>query len=175
MPEHHSDSSYALPNSVLSGGMTHVGAATSMTDDISQRASDLGITVQEAKDLQEGDVKVLFHPASGKPYEIITADVYQRRAEVAKDFPWLDPEPWRRSFGTRDNFELAEFVLDAALNDNLTNRLFKIIERVRQGISDLTYTSARELNNAWAVATAGETQVRRSTYRTRYRQTQFTV
>ena len=70
---------------------------------------------------------------------------------------------------------LSEFVLDAALNDNLTNRLFKIIERVRQGISDLTYTSARELNNAWAVATAGETQVRRATYRTRYIHIQFTV
>ena len=95
VPEHH-DSSYAVPNSVLSGGMTHTGAATSVTDDINQQANDLGITVQEAQDLEEGDVKVLFHLASGKPYEIITADVYQRRAEIAKDFPWLDPEPWRR-------------------------------------------------------------------------------
>ena len=62
-------------------------------------------------------------------------------------------------FETRDDFELAEFILEAALNEDLTTRLFKIINRIWDGSSDLTYRSSRELNDIWQLASATDIPV----------------
>ena len=70
----------------------------------------------------------------------------------------VDPKPWR-GFKTRDDFELAEFALDAGLNEGLVNRLFKIISRVCSGESRLTFSSYRDLNDAWSVAEEMEVPV----------------
>ena len=40
--------------------------------EIAQMAQTFGITVEEAMMLQEDDIKIEYHPNSGKPYEILS-------------------------------------------------------------------------------------------------------
>ena len=123
-----------------------------------KHAERLEITIEDVERLQKGDVKVVYHSSSGKPYEIISQRAYQEKVKKLQQ-PELNREPWRDIFDNKDNFELAELVLDVALNDSLTDRLFKIIGRICDGTLQLTYTLSRELNEVWNLASSLDTPV----------------
>lgn len=73
---------------------------------------------------------------------------------------FLDPQPWERpGFGTLDNFVFAEFALDAELNDRQVKAILDLINRVREGISTLTFTSNAQLKAAWATASHSQAMV----------------
>lgn len=112
-----------------------------------EHATRLEVTVADAAKLQEKDIKVVYHPSSGKPYEIIFQRAYQKKVKAAQEAE-LNREPWHEIFGNQNNFELAEFALEASLNEDLTNKLFKIIGCIHDRTSQLTYTSACQLNKA---------------------------
>ena len=126
---------------------------------IYQRASGLGLTVIEAAELEVGDVKCVYHPASGKQYEVISAETFQT-SEPAADQELL-VETWpHRGFDTRDDFELAEFMLDARLNTKLSHRLFQILNKALDGESSISLRGVDQLNAAWEIAGKSEEQVR---------------
>lgn len=103
--------------------------------------------------LQPGDVRFEYHPHSGRPTVIKSLDDYlEQRTAKPED---LDPQPWRH-FDTLDNFEFAEWALDAELNERQVNKILKMIDRVRAGVSQLSFTSSGDLTRAWAVASETE-------------------
>lgn len=125
--------------------------------DFTQRAAQLGVTFEEARNLREGDIKVEYHPASGKRYQILSHSAYNKEQEQI-DASATEKTPWR-GFSTRDDFELAEFVLEAGLNEALVRRLLKIIDRVREGESELTVNSYKDITEGWAAVAECETPV----------------
>ena len=128
------------------------------TYEVYERARAFGISAREFATLQVGDVKCVYHPHSGKPYKIIPVADHQsvnpslERERIKKTHP-------HRGFHTRDDFELAEFVLDAALNTKLVRRLFTIFNKALDGKSAVTMRSAAELDDAWKVAATSEVPV----------------
>ena len=101
---------------------------------------------------------MIYHLSSSKPYEIISQRAYQEKVKKPQQ-PELNCEPWHDIFDNKDNFELAELILNAALNDNLINRLFKIIGHIHDRTSQLIYTSSCKLNEAWNLASSLDTPV----------------
>ena len=138
--------------------MADLPPPSTASEEVWKRAERLEITIEDAERLQEGDVKVVYHPSSGKPYEIISQRAYQEKVKKPQQ-PELNREPWRDIFDNKDNFELAELILNAALNDNLINRLFKIIGHIHDRTSQLIYTSSCKLNEAWNLASSLDTPV----------------
>ena len=60
-------------------------------------------------------------------------------------------EPWK-PFRSHVDFEFAEFALDAALNKKQTDRLIKLVHRVRQQEDNFTLASHAELSDIWREA-----------------------
>lgn len=127
-------------------------------EDTLSRAARLGLTVEEVENLCEGDIKVEYHPKSGKPYEIVSSEEWYRREEKESYFD-VDTDPWA-PFENRDDFDFAEFALDAGLNKKLVKRLFHILGCVKAGMSKLSFTCYDDLKTAWDVASETETRVR---------------
>lgn len=107
-----------------------------------------------------GDIKIEYHPHSKLPPAIMHFDDYLQslNQESGED---LDHEPWAL-FGTQDNFEFAEWALEAELNQGQVETILKIIGRVRDGISKLNITSYEKLAATWRVASVAHPQVNMS-------------
>ena len=90
---------------------------------------------------------MIYHLSSSKPYEIISQRAYQEKVKKPQQ-PELNCEPWHDIFDNKDNFELAELVLNAMLNDSLTDRLFKIIGCIYNRTLQLIYILFYRLNEA---------------------------
>ena len=130
-------------------------------------ANRLGITVAEAQQLREGDVMQRFHPSSGRPYKIIPGEVYAAGEEISFTEPDHDHPPivglssdiLHRGFKTRDDFELAKFMLDAGLNGPLKERLLDIIHKAQRNELDVTISSLADLDRSWEIAMLHEVPV----------------
>ena len=152
------DEDYLTGQSLAQGIVPDCAAALDVLEDVCERAARSGITIEDADRLEEGDIKVEYHSNSDRAYRIIPHLLYQHPAKGSPGTQ-VEREPWREICETQDNFKLAEFILEAALNEDLTTRLFKIINRIRDGSSDLTYRSSHELNDIWKLASATDIPV----------------
>ena len=76
------------------------------SEEVWKHTERLEITIEDTERLQEGDVKVVYHPSSSKPYEIISQRAYQEKVKKPQQ-PELNCEPWRDIFDNKDNFDLA--------------------------------------------------------------------
>lgn len=116
--------------------------------------------VHEIEDLdpQVGDIRIEYHPHSKQPTIIKNLEDYFGDQDQAVSEEDIDLEPWR-DFGTRDNFEFAEWALEAELNQRQIEKVFTFINRLRSGVSDLTLRSYQELADAWAIASESQPAV----------------
>lgn len=76
---------------------------------------------------QLNDIKVEYHPRSGRQPQFFSFDEYKSNFQDldSVDIP-VDPEPWK-PFRSRLDFELAELILDTHMNKNQTNELISLI------------------------------------------------
>ncbi|KAK0436805.1 uncharacterized protein EV420DRAFT_1281073 [Desarmillaria tabescens] len=70
---------------------------------------------------------MIFHPSSGKATIIDHFDQYRSRAADQHIDPPIDQCPWR-PFSSRRDFDIAEFVLDAALSERQMDKFFKLLK-----------------------------------------------
>jgi len=105
------------------------------------------------------DIKVEFHPHSGKPTQIFSFDNFTRLASHSDPVVQIQEEnrpntrrpPWH-PFTTRTDFELAELMLDAHLNENQCNTLLKIVNSVAPQSKELTISTTQHLSSTWDFA-----------------------
>lgn len=52
-------------------------------------------------------------------------------------------------FETRGDFEFAEIIHEARMSQTLTERLLKLINNIRSGEAELTFSSQKDVQRAW--------------------------
>ncbi|KAI0055128.1 hypothetical protein BV25DRAFT_1816053 [Artomyces pyxidatus] len=94
---------------------------------------------------QQDDIKVEYHPSSGRPTKIHRFEDFKRQASAKPPAPDSE-EPWL-PFRSREDFEFAEIALDAALNQRQTDALISFIHRCvkRQHSESFTLSNHAEM------------------------------
>ena len=70
----------------------------------------------------------------------------------------IDDLPWR-PFTTRLDFEMAEFILDASLNNQMMDRLISLVERCTSGAEKFTIRDHKQLTKYWDLASSKSVKV----------------
>jgi hypothetical protein len=108
------------------------------------------------------DIRTEYHPNSGRA----TVTTRVEDGSAAPHTPMLPPEdePWWPSFKSREEFELAEILLETSMNTTLMDRLLKLIQSCISGKGKLTFTNHKEVQAAWDRAAQQLPPVRTSHY-----------
>src|ERR1700749_4596513 len=95
-----------------------------------------------------GDIVVEYHPRSGRHSHTFTAEQYKQLlgdppdpTEPPDDEPWLP-------FNSREDFEFAELVHDAALNRNQIEKLIQLIQRCQDTPGSFTFKKYDDLKES---------------------------
>jgi hypothetical protein len=103
--------------------------------------------------LQLDDIKVEYHPKSGKQEKVFRFHQYTDLCPGLSVPP--DKEPWK-PFHTCLDFEVAELLLDARMNKKQTSRLLSLIHRCIKDPESFTLSNSDELDKVWAHAQASK-------------------
>lgn len=103
-------------------------------------------------------IKVRFHPHTNIPDQIYSFDDYSAEPTPLNG-PQFEPRidttdkaaPWY-PFNTRNDFELAELMVDAHLNNAQVKKLLSIIGKVAEDGSSFTLVDLKDLHARWEVA-----------------------
>ena len=98
-------------------------------------------------DLHLDDIKIEFHPNSGKPAQIFHFDEYTSSSKTSLNNP-IDSEPWK-PLQSRLDFEIAELMLDTHMNRSQTNRLLSVIHQCIKTPAEFTLENSTDLENVW--------------------------
>ena len=95
-----------------------------------------------------------------------TSPVHKRYDDFNRAPPPINPAklsktPWH-PFKSREDFEFAEFVLKAALNQGEVDALLALIDRVSGGRSTLSFRTYGDLKDTWDAASRAAPAVRLS-------------
>ncbi|EDQ99267.1 uncharacterized protein LACBIDRAFT_335192 [Laccaria bicolor S238N-H82] len=101
------------------------------------------------------DIKVEYHPQSGKPTHVYHFEDYTTSSEGTANMP-VDPEPWR-PFRSRLDFEIAELILNTHMNKSQTNQLLSLIHQCIQRPSEFTLENSTDLECVWENARMART------------------
>ncbi|KAI0030092.1 hypothetical protein K488DRAFT_54986 [Vararia minispora EC-137] len=96
---------------------------------------------------QLDDIRTEYHPRSGRDTETVHFDDYGRKQTLSEPVPAA--KPWKPSFKTREDFELAEIMLEACVNETLTDRLLKIFQSCAEDRGKVTFRSYSDVKQAW--------------------------
>ncbi|KAJ7592183.1 hypothetical protein C8J56DRAFT_780865, partial [Mycena floridula] len=116
---------------------------------------------------QLDDIKVEFHPASGKGTKLYRFHEYgisqdAGPSEESATNPW---EPFRTHF----DFEVAELAMLAQMNKTTTQTLFALIHRAAAGYDKFTIANYDELTALWKLASTKRTQFQKAEVKTMYK------
>jgi len=95
----------------------------------------------------DGDIKIEYHPHSGKGTRILSPDEYRESLDNGSEPTPPSDEPWL-PFCSREDFEFTEFVHDAALNQKQINRLIKLIRTCQKEPSRFTFNNFKDMRAA---------------------------
>jgi len=111
------------------------------------RLTESGTQVPKA-----GDITIEYHPHSKKATHIFNPEEYKASlADNSEPTKPPDDEPWR-PFHTREDFEFAELVHDAALNQPQIEKFIKLIQRCQEAPGSLTFSKYSDLKDSLEAA-----------------------
>ncbi|KAG0707969.1 hypothetical protein DFH29DRAFT_979579 [Suillus ampliporus] len=96
----------------------------------------------------EDDIKVEHHPNSGIKTKVYAFEEFQRRPVAATSDPPPNKKPWL-PFKSQLEFEVAQIALEAALNNEQTDRLIKICRRCAIGKDKFTFENHKDIHKKW--------------------------
>ncbi|KAI0374197.1 hypothetical protein BV20DRAFT_1041702 [Pilatotrama ljubarskyi] len=101
--------------------------------------------------IQDDDFLTVPHPHSGKSPTI------QHLVDFTRETPKPDPshlshKPWEPAFQSLLDFEFADFVLEASLNEGEANKLLRLVRRIAESPAELTFDTYKDIKKAWKVA-----------------------
>lgn len=108
---------------------------------------------------QIDDIRTEYHPRSGRAPVIASFEQFGKTETLVDTEPPVNMCPWT-PFRTRLDFEMAEFILDAALNERQTKTLFSLLDRVAGKYEEFTITNHDDLKNMWKLASKKCVEVR---------------
>ncbi|KAI9057444.1 hypothetical protein FKP32DRAFT_1615288 [Trametes sanguinea] len=98
-----------------------------------------------------GDIKIEYHPRSGRPPQVKPFEEFMRQNASASASA-ARHEPWAPGFRTRIEFEFADFVREALLDDGSVTTLLRIIGKIVADPSQFKLSSANDVKASWAAA-----------------------
>jgi hypothetical protein len=105
---------------------------------------------------QQGDMKLKYHPSSGRKTRALSATdycVYEFDHKIVHD-----DHPWH-PFRTRADFEAAELALRTSMNKEETETLFNLINRTTSDRDVFTLNTYKDAVNMWDLASSKQTGV----------------
>lgn len=96
--------------------------------------------------------KTEYHPKVGRGGPVIQHFEDFTCEPPPIDFSKLNFKPWLPAFKTRLDFELAEFVLGADLNERQIATLMVLIKHIIVDPKQLSLTSLQDIKKAWSAA-----------------------
>ena len=96
---------------------------------------------------QNDDIKIVYHPHSGKPDEIFHLDDYNSSLPRPTNIP-MEEKPWR-PFRTRTDFEIAELILATHMNKDQTTNFLKLLHEIADDPKCFTIANKKDLDNTW--------------------------
>jgi hypothetical protein len=104
------------------------------------------------------DIKVEHHPNSGIKAKVYAFEDFQRNPMAATSDPPPNKKPWL-PFKSRLEFEVAQIALEAALNNDQTDRLIKICRQCAIGNDKFTFENHKDIHRKWDAASQRVTGV----------------
>ncbi|KAF8829783.1 hypothetical protein HHX47_DHR2000053 [Lentinula edodes] len=106
--------------------------------------------------IEQNDIKIEYHPNSGKPpvierFDIHTADHDHVPSNDSRLRSWLP-------FCTRMDFEVATLALECSMNDKQTEKLIMLLNHVQQGFDKCTLKDYKEVQDTWDLAAEKSTK-----------------
>lgn len=99
-------------------------------------------------DLKAGDMIIEYHPHSEKATRVVSTDEFKASLnDHSEQAAPPEDEPWR-PFQSREDFEFADIVHDAALNEKQTKRLINLIQRCQGAPGSFTFRKHKDLKNS---------------------------
>ena len=123
--------------------------STISSPELNSSPETVSAPISEA-DPQLDDICTEYHPNSGWQSVTTPFDQYGCEQPTNADPP-LNEKPWM-PFQTRLDFEIAELILDSALNKEQTNRLISLLNRCAGPAETFTVRSHSELVKYWDLA-----------------------
>ena len=115
------------------------------TDEVDANPSDVS-----NMDCQDGDIKVKYHPSSGRKPEVLPFEEFIQSASAKP--PPEDPEPWN-PFKTRADFEFAALAQDTQISKGQVKRLIDLFHRcIKDGGDSFTISSCNEMCDTLTLA-----------------------
>ncbi len=95
--------------------------------------------------LEHDDIKIEYHPSTGRPPVISHFKDFQRHRDRPTNVnpAAFEDEPWK-PFQTREDFDFAELCLEAALTQRQVEVL-RIIQNAKAGCSELSFQSYKDI------------------------------
>jgi len=118
----------------------------------------IALNFTDSNILQPGDIRITYHPHSKRDPAVIGPEEFKKGINDAASAELPDEEPWL-PFRSREDFEFAEIVHDAAMNQSQIDNLIKLIHRCQENPGAFTLKSCRDLRNLWEDARALLTDV----------------
>ena len=95
-----------------------------------------------------GDIMIEYHPHSGRDARVLSSEEYKETlSDRSEPTEPPDIEPWR-PFRSREDYEFAELVHDAALNRTHTERLIKLLQRCQDSPGSFTLRGYNDLKDS---------------------------
>lgn len=94
------------------------------------------------------DIKIKYHPNSNLREKIYRFEDYTRERPQAEA---PEPDPWK-PFKSRDDFELADIILQTGMKEKQVKTLLDIISRLRRDESDLSFQKYEDVKSGWEQA-----------------------
>ncbi|KAI0749834.1 hypothetical protein C8Q80DRAFT_1269641 [Daedaleopsis nitida] len=122
----------------------------------------------EHEDPHEDDIRVEYHPHSGKGTRTFRFHEFTREKK-AFEGP-IDHRPWYPAFQTRVDYEFAELVLAAALKHEQVDKLIKLIRTIENKDDEFTFNSHADVKQSWNNAVNQLTPFTRTIFTIPYKQ-----
>ena len=120
----------------------------STTRNLINELAHLGVVAgPSAQTPNPGDIVIEYHPYSKKEKRVISAEEFKASLNNTPELTEPpDDEPWR-PFRSREDFEFAELIHDAALNQPQIDRLIKLIRRCQDTPGSFTLRNHKDLKD----------------------------
>ena len=102
--------------------------------------------------------KVEYHSNSGLSSQTANFDDYLEKRSTAS-LPLTQEKPWWPYFNSREDFKLAELMLEASLSHKQCNRLLDIIQKCSKALGSVTLSSYGDMESRWETASSLLTSV----------------
>ena len=111
----------------------------------------MNLTALSSNAPQPGDIYITYHPHSKQDAKVMTPEEFKQGMNQASSTGPPDEKPWL-PFRSKEDFEFAEIVHKAAMNQSQASALIKLINHCQKNPGSFTLGNYDEVKSTWETA-----------------------